>query len=169
MRQPAAFTLVETMLAVLLMALLASAVALSFSKPLQAARAREAISQVQFADSQARQLARQSSRAIRLVLDPELNTIARFEGEQREAQATLPVGIRIAEVVIGRHASFDERAEVQFSASGLSRSYAIHLIGPSLDQWVLFAGLSGQMSWAADEQTVRSILEVESPPGRDAD
>jgi type II secretory pathway pseudopilin PulG len=157
------------MLAVLLVALLASAVALTFSKPLQAARAREAISQVQFTDAQARQAARQTNRPVRLVLDPESNTIARYEDEQRQALATLPVGFRIAQVIVGRRASFDERADVRFSSSGLSRSYAIHLEGPAFDQWLLFAGLSGQMSWAADEQTIRSILDVASPAGRDTD
>src|SRR5215469_5179410 len=132
-----AFTLIETMLAVLLMALLASTVALSFSRPLQSARAREAISQVHFADAQARQAARQFSAPVKLVLDPSENSITRYEGEHLRASITLPSAIRIQEVIVGRHATWEDRAEVWFSSSGVSRSYAIHLAGPAFDQWVL--------------------------------
>jgi len=169
-----AFTLVETMLAVLVMALLASAVALSFSRPLQLARAREAVSQIQSADAQARQAARQSGQTVRLVLDPSANTIARYEGEQRRAQTTLPGPCQLEEVIVGRHASWAERAEVSFSSSGLSRSYAVHLKGTGVDQWLLFAGLSGQMTWVQDERTLRSILDGAAPTaasaaGHDAD
>jgi len=164
-----AFTLVETMLALLLMALLAAAVAMSFSRPLQAARAREAISQIHFADTQARQAARQFSAPVRLVLDPSENSITRYEGEHLRARAALPTGCRIQEVIVGRHATWEDHAEVWFSSSGLSRSYALHLTGPAFDQWVLFAGLSGQMTWVSDEQTLRSILDVAAPTRRDAD
>jgi type II secretory pathway pseudopilin PulG len=157
------------MLAVLLMALLASAVAMSFSRPLQAARAREAISQVHFADAQARQAARQFSAPVKLVLDPSANSITRYEGEHLRASVILPPAIRIQAVIVGRHMTWEDRAEVSISSSGLSRSYAIHLAGPSFDQWVLFAGLSGQMTWVSDEKTLRSMLDITAPAGRDAD
>jgi type II secretory pathway pseudopilin PulG len=157
------------MLAILLMALLASAVALSFSRPLQSARAREAISQVHFADAQARQAARQFSAPVKLVLDPSENSITRYEGEHLRASITLPSAIRMQEVIVGRHATWEDRAEVWFSSSGLSRSYAIHLAGPAFNQWVLFAGFSGQMTWVSDEKTLQSMLDITAPTGRDAD
>ena len=157
------------MLAVLMMALLASAVAMSFSRPLQSARAREAISQVHFADAAARQAARQFSTPVKLILDPSSNSITRYEGEHLRTSMTLPPAIRMQEIIVGRHATWEDRAEVSFSSSGLSRSYAIHLTGPAFDQWVLFAGLSGQMTWVSDEKTLRSMLDIAAPAGRDAD
>ena len=168
-RKVAAFTLIETMLAVLVMALLGSAVALRFSRPLQSARAREAISQIHFADDQARQAATRFSAPVKLVLDPSANSIVRYEGGHLRSSVTLPPSILMQEVIVGRHASWEDRAEVSFSSSGLSRSYAVHLTAPAFDQWLLFAGLSGQMTWVSDEKTLRSMLDIAAPPGRDAD
>jgi type II secretory pathway pseudopilin PulG len=164
-----AFTLIETILTVLLMALLASAVAFSLSQPIQGARLREALSQLQSCDALARQNARQSLRPVRLIINPTANTLERFEGEQLRSRTALPVGCRISQVIVGRHASWIDRAAVSFSASGLSRTYAIRLQATSFDRWALFSGLSGQMTLVQDERMLRTILDGFAPAGRDAD
>ena len=55
-----AFTLIELMLAVVLLALLTGAAALSFVKPVHAARSRQAIELVKRADATAREEAQRS-------------------------------------------------------------------------------------------------------------
>lgn len=163
------FTLIETVLAVLIMALLASAVAFSLSQPIQGARLREALSQLQSCDGLARQNARQSPRPVRLIISPTANAIDRLEGEQLRFRSTLPIGCRITQVIVGRHATWIDRATITFSASGLSRTYAVRLQAPSFDRWVLFSGLSGQMTLVQDERTLRTILDGLAPTRRDAD
>jgi prepilin-type N-terminal cleavage/methylation domain-containing protein len=164
-----AFTLIETILAILIMALLASAVAFSLTQPIQGARLREALSELQSCDSMARQNARQSTRPVRLAINPSARAIERFDGEQLRFRSMLPVGCRITQVIVGRHATWIDRATVTFSASGLSRTYAIRLQTSSFDRWLLFSGLSGQMILVQDEQTLRTILDGRAPPGRNAD
>src|SRR5438105_1542102 len=64
-----AFTLIETMLVILLMALLASAVTLSFARPLRAARAQDAIEMVRSFDGMCRQVARRFGQPVTLTYD----------------------------------------------------------------------------------------------------
>ena len=68
------------MLAVLLMALLASALSLSFSKPLQAAHAQDTVELIRNFDSSARQAATNSGRSVRLVFDLSSNTLLQKDG-----------------------------------------------------------------------------------------
>ena len=158
------FTLIETMLAVLIMALLASAAALSLSGPVRKARAREAVDVVIAADRSARQEAQDSGRPVRLVLDPTTSTISRMEGTVTQFRSALPRSFRISDVLVGRRVFREAGTEVGFSGAGFSTSYAVHLTGPGADGWVVFAGLTGQASVVSDEQAVRNILD--NPPAR---
>jgi prepilin-type N-terminal cleavage/methylation domain-containing protein len=167
---PSGFTLVETMLAVLVLGLLACAATLSFSQPLASAQARETFDLLAGFDQSAREAARGSGRAVRLLIDPSAGTITRFEGTgkgDRRANARLPRGFNIDQVRIGRRHFDSTPAVVEISSSGLCRSYAFHLRGPRLDQWVVFAGLSGQMIKVADESTVDAMLGVDRSPAQD--
>ncbi len=158
------FTLIETMLAVLIMALLASAAALSLSGPVRKARAREAVDVVMAADRSARQEAHDSGRAVRLVLDPTTGTITRIEGAVTQFRSALPRSFKISDILVGRRVFREAGTEVGFSGAGFSPSYAVHLTGPGADGWVVFAGLTGQASVVSDEQAVRNILD--NPPAR---
>ena len=156
------------MLAVLIMALLASAAAMSLSAPVRKVRAREAVDMVMGADRAARQEAHDSGRAVRLVFDPSTGAISRVEGTSTQFRSTLPRSFRISDVLVGRRAFRDTGAEVGFSGSGFSASYAVHLIGPGADGWVVFAGLTGQASVVTDEQAVRNAID-NAPARRNAD
>jgi prepilin-type N-terminal cleavage/methylation domain-containing protein len=161
-----AFTLIETMLAVLIMALLASAAALSFAAPLRTARAREALDQLTAADSAARKLSRESGRAVRLSFDPASGVIDRHFGQQLELREVLPSSIRMQDIFVNLRIYRDTRAEVVFSAAGLSPTYAIHVVGRRVDRWIVFAGLSGETSVMTDEETVRSAIDNSAAPAR---
>jgi len=162
------FTLIETMLAVLIMALLASAAALSLSGPVRKARAREAVDVVMAADRSARQEAHDSGRAVRLVFDPASGAISRVEGVATQFRSVIPRSFKISDVWVGRRVFREARAEVGFSGAGFSASYAVHLTGPGADGWVVFAGLSGQASVVSDEQAVRNAIDY-APARRNAD
>ncbi len=163
------FTLIETMLAVLIMALLASAAALSFAAPMRAARAREAFDQLISADRSARQASRDGGRVVRLSFDPSDGAVSRFLGGKMQFRTRLPSSFQMDGVLIGRRAIRSSIAEVEFSASGFSSTYAVHVIGPGVDRWILFAGLTGQASVVADEQAVRLAVENVAPSRHNPD
>ena len=161
------FTLIETMLAVLLMALLASAVALTFSRPLQRARAEDAADLVVAFDAAARQAAVAGGRPVRLRLDLADATLERYEGDATlRAHAQLPTGCRLDRVRVGRRTQSAGAADVDVSAHGWGRSYDVHLTGPNLDRWVCFAGLTGLATEVTDD---RALPTPPPTPGYDAD
>ena len=163
---PVGFTLVEVMVAILLMALLASAAALSFSGSLRTARSREALELLRSFDSAARDVARRSNRETRIVFDFSNDTLSRREGADLDNLVSLvhlPSGYRIEALRTAGQSFEDGQAVVDCSGLGISRSYAAHLIGPGLDRWVLVAGMTGEMTQEADEFAAQTVLDNAAP------
>jgi prepilin-type N-terminal cleavage/methylation domain-containing protein len=148
-----AFTLIELMLAVAILALLTGAAALSFVKPVHAARNREAIELVKRADAMAREAAQRSGHPARLQFDVSKSTIHR-DG----ASLTLPQGCTLREIRTSEKSITDGEFVLDISPLGLSHSYALHLQAPDLDQWLIFAGLSGEMTTTTNESQVQQLL-----------
>jgi len=153
-----AFTLIETMLAVLLLGLLASGAVLSFSKPVRASRAQQGIDEVCAADRAARLAATRTDRAVRLTFDPRGRSIRLYERDQIRSQVILNDAAGIDRILVGQRLVRGESATIDFSGSGYSASYAIHL--PSA--WIVFHGLTGQTTFTPNEQTARTILDPQA-------
>jgi prepilin-type N-terminal cleavage/methylation domain-containing protein len=152
------FTLIEMMAVIIIIALLSTAAALSFSHTLAAARAREAFGQVQSLDASARQFARRWGRTIQIVLDLSNRTLARRERNVNTFVTSLPSGCRIDEVRMSSRRESVGEVSIECSANGLSRTYAVHVVGPQLDQWLVFAGLSGQVTKVNDVSQLDAIF-----------
>jgi prepilin-type N-terminal cleavage/methylation domain-containing protein len=146
------FTLIELLIAVVLLALLSSAAALSFVRPLRAAREMQALDVVRRTDTFAREQTERFGRPITLVFDLSAGTITR-----ESTTSNLPETFSLREVRTGDVSTQDGAYALPISPPGLSRSYALHIVGPGADRWVLFAGLSGEMT-TTDEATVDQLL-----------
>src|SRR5438874_4575460 len=152
-QSPHAFTLIELMLAVMLLALLTGAAALSFVKPVRAARNREAIALVKRADALAREEAQRFGRPVRLQFDVSKSAIRRGDSVLQ-----LPHGCTLREVRTSDQSIPDGEFDLEISSLGLSHSYALHLQAPDLDEWLIFAGLSGEMTTTTHESQVEQLL-----------
>jgi prepilin-type N-terminal cleavage/methylation domain-containing protein len=165
-----AFTLIEVMLVVLLVVILAGAAAMSFARPLRAARAREAIEQIRAFDAAARQVARRSGREVEIVLDAYRQELVRREQGRDVSQVRLPNGLRIDQVRTSGDAREGLDLSLSVSPHGWSRSYAMRLVGLEFDGWLLVAGMSGQVTVIEDESRVLDILtRADAAARRDAD
>jgi len=153
-----AFTLIEVMAVIVIMGLLAGAAALTFARPLAASRARNVEDQIRSLDSSARQFARRFGRDVEIVFDLSNQTIVRREREESVFSAKLPAGCRIESIRAGGRDESIGEVSIPVSEGGLSRSYAVHLIGQHLDHWLVFAGLSGQVTQVNDVATLDQIL-----------
>ncbi len=159
--QTPGFTLIEMMLAVLLLALLSSAAALTFSGQLKEAQTRDSLEQLRSFDETTRLFARRYGHAEKIVFDLTANTLSRRDGPDGaavRAQVSWPTGFWVDEIRVGSAGAVRSGSTIDVSASGISPSYAIRLRGPELDQWVLFAGLTGDMTKVPDEQTMATLL-----------
>jgi len=157
----AGFTLIEVMLSVLILALLATAAAMSLAQPLRAARSHDLLRQLRSIDSSARAAAVASGQDVRMVFDLSDNSIARLDGPQLLAlrsRENLPIGYQIDQIRVSAQSTFSGAVPIDVSPMGFSRSYALHILGPSFDRWIIFAGMSGDMTQAPDDAATDAIL-----------
>ena len=161
MKNRRAFTLIETLVAMVLLGIISTAAALTFRSSLQSATATDAIAQIKYLDSSARQRAQRFNQPVELIFDLTNSSFSRREGGRRNDQsftASLPRGFTIDQINIAGQSTFNGEVSLTCSPTGLTNSYSIHLIGPNFDQWLLFAGLTGQMTVIRNEETVQDIL-----------
>jgi prepilin-type N-terminal cleavage/methylation domain-containing protein len=163
-----AFTLIEMIVVIVLIGLLSAAVVMSFARPVQKVRARDAVEMVRALDESMRAQARRSGQTAQIVIDLSARTLARRDGAGNVVfEAALPTGIEIDRFRNADEDLSSAHAVVSCSPLGLTRTYAVHLSGPGLDQWLLFAGLSGDAMVIKDEATLDSIFLAQSR-GNDA-
>jgi len=144
---------------IVLIGVLTAAVVMSFARPVDTLRARDAVEMVRSLDESARAQARRSGEAAQIVIDLSARALARRNGAGRVVfEAALPNGFEIDRFRNGSDDLSSGESVVACSALGLTRTYAVHLRGPGLDQWLMFAGLSGETSVVSDEATLDSIF-----------
>jgi prepilin-type N-terminal cleavage/methylation domain-containing protein len=157
-----AFSLVEVMVVLLILAIVAGAVVLRFEGPVSQTRLRDVVDQVAAFDALSRARAQQQDLPVHVVVDAARGqmTWARGKATQDFRPAIqLPTGFAIGQVaVLGRPAESGV-VDIPFSRLGLSPSYALRLDGPNgRQQWVLVAGLTGQLLEVSDEKEVGDIF-----------
>jgi prepilin-type N-terminal cleavage/methylation domain-containing protein len=154
----AAFTLIELMIAIAILATLTAAAVLSFAAPLREAQFREAIDVVRSADANARTEARHFGRRVNLVFHPGQRVIERCDVSGAvTARTQLPASVVIDELRINGKRSFDTSG-IPVSELGLSPTFAVRLVSGDRTQWLGFAGLSGQMTVVNNDAELASIF-----------
>jgi prepilin-type N-terminal cleavage/methylation domain-containing protein len=171
LRSGRGFTLIEVMAAVIVMGLLTGMVVLAFAGPVNRARMVEAVEQVTYLDSSSRQYARRTGRAVEIRMDLGEGVLERRAGSLGVVfRTSVPAPVRI-EAVRTANARREESGEIVVPVSGLgvSRTYAVKLVGPEGQRWVVVAGLSGEVRVLTDDAQVDSIFAAVSAARRDAD
>ena len=166
-----AFTLIETLVAVVILGLLAGLATWSFSGPLRRASFDEAVEQIRHLDATSRHLARETGRPVRMVLDAGAGSLSRRSSREAAGDVystKLPPGVRIDRI---RTPALNDTAtaRIDVSQSGLSPSYAVRLAGPDWRRWVFVAGLSGELRVISDDAEISAIFEAAQAARRDAD
>ena len=153
------FTLIEVMAVMLILALLSTAAAWSFAQPLARARTAEAVELITSFDASSRLGARRFGRGVDMVFDLTAGTLERREGERTVYRGTLPRGFSIEQVRTADQVRDAGEITIPCSRLALTSSYAVKLVGPhGVERWIVFAGLSGQVTAARDETDVDALL-----------
>lgn len=164
----AAFTLIELMAALAILAILSIAAAFAFSAPLARARTTDAISSLKSFDTNTRQYAVRFDRQVDLIIDLDNNQLRRNPSAHTLSFSS---SIRILEVRLPARRHTSGQVNIPCTPAGLTPTYALHLTGPQTNRWILVAGLTGQITETHDEQSLNNLLATLSPQAqrRDAD
>jgi len=159
-----AFTMLEMIVVLTLLAIMAAAVLLSPTKWFRSTRLPDVINQIAMLDHLARHQAVRFSRPVSLTFDLNKGTVHRSETldpSKHSHRMKLPGHVKIARVVMASTppVSFG-KAIVPCSTHGQTPTYALLLKPPDdSEQWVVVAGLTGQTVKVHDEKKVYELLQ----------
>lgn len=153
---------------IVILALLAAVVATRWSGVHHRAVAESTRNQLQFVDQHLRQFARSRNRPCVLAFDVEKSRIGKqlaLDDEDQLQWESLGTGVRVASMRVGVDKPTSRRIEIPVDAIGQTPTYGLHLVGPGKrETWLLFAGVSGQMSELKDQRTWNAAFELIQPP-----
>ncbi len=161
-----AFTLVELTVVLLILGIAAAAVTLGLHAPLGRVKMQDATDAMLAFDRLTRAAARQQDRplAMRLSLREggPIERCAAGDDAPLTAPLLLPSGCRIAVVLAGDERLTGPSAEIACSSQGYTPTYAMAIEGPGeVQQWLVLAGLTGQVTPVEDESHAKEILEAQ--------
>lgn len=167
-----AFTLMEMMIVVVVMALLAAGAVVSLKGPYQAARFETGLERLAAFDQQVRSHARRFRRPAELIVNLAEGTLAATEpgsGTFVQGPISLPQGVTLDQVVVGpRRVDYGQTA-LPVSPSGRTTSYALRVRGPKQQQvWLVVAGITGQATRIDEEQHAEALFQLLATTGTDA-
>ncbi len=155
------FSLIELAAVLLIVAVAAAAVTLRTEGPLRRARMRDVTGHLAEFDSLTRVYARQHDRPLRLVVDLATGRISRSDerGNRIGTSYELPSGCTIARLVVPSEDITVGSMAISCSRGGFTPSYAMLIEdGSGRRQWLLWAGLTGELVRIDDEKEVEDIF-----------
>jgi prepilin-type N-terminal cleavage/methylation domain-containing protein len=169
-RRPRAFTLIETMLVIALLGVLAMAAVVKLWEPLRSSRSEDVLRRLQAADETTRQSSRRSNGVAVVVYDLDRGLLLRTgsAGGEGDIVMRLPEGYRLETVRLAGRTSASGDVAIEYR-DGRSPSYAVEVVGPDRSsRWLVFAGLTGQLTRLTDEREVEALFAALSPASDDA-
>lgn len=165
-----AFTLVEIVAVLLLVAVLGATVTVSLNATRRASRLQDAVERLKDYDGAARERARSSGRAMRLRFETGTARVQRVDASTGWPEGpTLEFDGAVAVERVWTASDGAASGDVVCSSRGQTDSYAVLLAGPSdARQWILFAGLTGEARLLKNDAQVEEIFKLLAPGSVDA-
>jgi prepilin-type N-terminal cleavage/methylation domain-containing protein len=157
-----AFTIIELLAVLVLMALLAGSAVYAFGFELRSARLADASGQIRDLDQMTRRLASGTGAPTSMVIQPYKGRLFRRDLSGRTSQpVALSRRIRIDRVLVAGHEATRSDVRIDFMKDGSSSSYALRLSAPDqTPRWIVVAGLGGEVTQTSDDKQVEHIFAV---------
>lgn len=161
-----AFTLLELVVVLALLAIVTTAVTMSLRQPLQNARLQRALASLEDADHRARVEARKWSTAVELRItstgEVRQTALHAADAALSERVVALDGGLRIDRFLTASADSDEGELVVRISPTGQSDTYAIRLrAGDQRQAWLLVVGASGQTNRTNEDNTVETLVSMQ--------
>lgn len=159
-----AFTLIEVLAVVTILALVAGATIWSLAADVRRGTCADAIGRVAWADRTARLAARRLGRPCGLRFDLDARRLWRIEddGLRTTHEVALPGGYHIDRLIIAATGGAADYGaiDVAYSIAGRSTDYAVHLTSRdgSDGTWIVISGLTGQVTSDLHENEVHNLF-----------
>ncbi len=159
-----AFSLIELTVVLLIVGIAASAVALRVAAPMKAANMDDACRRARQFDELTRSYCRGQGRPVVMEFTADGKRIRRLNtaGESVGGECELGDDLTITAVLLAGTESYPAgNVRVACSSLGFAPTYAMLIEGPGRQRrWLIFAGLTGEVTETTDDAQVRGILEA---------
>ncbi len=165
------FTLIELMIVITIIGLMAGMAALKLTGLTGNARFQQAVQRLRLLDADLRSRAVRFHQPCKLEFTIGESKILRSYGNEDKAASSvvLPGNVSITYARTPTRDVGNGRMTIHYSANGTSDSWAIQVTGPGQNTcWLLFAGLTGQITELERERDVEDILEAARPQRSDS-
>ncbi|TWT52711.1 hypothetical protein Pla22_03370 [Rubripirellula amarantea] len=168
MRTRKAFTLVELVVALVILVVLSSIASLSLTGTMDRYQLTRATQTLEMFDARARRDARSSGQAIQTRIDTARGNLQlaslseNRDGRSQTSQAAfrLPRTVTIEEIQLVRKMQVGRSFDYVVNPEGRSVSYAVHFQHGNMSRWIVVIGSSGQTVVAKDKREANEILSL---------
>ena len=164
------FSLLELLVVLVIVAFVAAVVVVSWSGVHHEAIVESAVGRLRFLDQHMRSYARTHHTECQLSFEIGTSRIRKLyhtRNNENPAWETLGQGIRIKELQAISEQQRGRRIDILMRRDGTSTTYGIHLVGSGeRELWLVFAGVSGQVTALKTEREFHAALETVSAARR---
>lgn len=155
-----AFTLIELLIVIVIMATLASLAVVSLRGTMDRYLLSRAAETLERFDARARRDASTLRQPIRVAIDRNRKRLTIDSPGPSKAHYDLPHRVDIGKVRLSRRVTLGNSFKIQYSREGVSPTYAVELRRGEMSKWLLVLGTSGQIVPLNNEGEVDAILSL---------
>jgi len=159
---PRGFSLVEIMVALVILALAAGVVALRLDGPLARMNVRDALSAMAEFDANTRTWARHQDKPAQIVIDLDAGMLRRQDADGVEIgkSLVLPPACRMEKLALPQAEHTAGNIILPCSRQGRTHSYAIKIRRGERSSWLLLPGLGGEAMMVENDEEITAILSL---------
>lgn len=164
------FTLIELMVVVAIIGLITATVIVRFSGSLRRARLEWAIGRFVATESGLRNQTARHARGGRLSLELGTRELRRAFGGRKQEATTIDLGsgVEVRTFLSKTRDVSSGQVVVDYTEQGTTETFAVEIETPGEEsRWLVFAGLTGQITRLEEERDVEKLLEAVRHSGTD--
>lgn len=155
-----AFTLIELVIVIVIMAFLASLAVISLGGTMDRYQLSRASETIERFDARARRDARTSRKSVQATIQRHRQQLLIESPGRQDARFRLPAKVEISNIRLRRRVTAGSNFEIRFSREGRSPTYAVELRRGEMSRWLVILGTSGQVIPIDKEGEVDAILSL---------
>ncbi|MEL7499545.1 MAG: type II secretion system protein [Planctomycetota bacterium] len=167
-----AFSLIELLVVLTLISLVAVSVSVRWSESYKRVEFQSAVERFLDMEASTRRVSRRVRRNASIMVDLGSESVSATrwnDGVAHQVQYTFPSGVNLNMIRVGQIEASEGQHQIAFDQAGAGPTWAIKLQRGNQQQWLVFAGRTGQQLEFGDDEAVEEFFKKMQVNGINAD